>query len=211
VPPAVPPQPSKPEPLPEPELPPESPPLPTELPPEPPSELPQMPAAILPPPPPDKPAPPPDPKPQPRAEPVRRKPQPRAEPVRRKPQPRPAVQAHAPVSAAAPAAPAVGVPGPEASAAQAPWRALVAAHLQRHKRYPAGAQARREQGTVLLSFSMDRNGRVLSRAIARSSGVAELDAEVLAMIARAQPLPPFPPAMPQARMSLTVPIRFSLQ
>jgi protein TonB len=52
---------------------------------------------------------------------------------------------------------------------------------------------------------------VLARSVARSSGVPELDQEVLAMIGRAQPLPSFPPAMPQARMSLTVPIRFNVR
>jgi len=58
---------------------------------------------------------------------------------------------------------------------------------------------------------MDRNGRVLSRHIEGSSGSAALDHEVLAMIERAQPLPAFPPSMPQTRMTLVVPIRFSLR
>jgi hypothetical protein len=31
------------------------------------------------------------------------------------------------------------------------------------------------------------------------------------MILRAEPLPAFPPSMPQPRMDLTVPIRFSLR
>ena len=48
-------------------------------------------------------------------------------------------------------------------------------------------------------------------AIARRSGYADLDDEVMAMIMRAEPLPPFPESMPQARLDLTVPIRFSLQ
>jgi hypothetical protein len=34
---------------------------------------------------------------------------------------------------------------------------------------------------------------------------------VMSMIERAQPLPPFPASMPQAKLDLTVPIRFSLQ
>ena len=84
-----------------------------------------------------------------------------------------------------------------ASAAIVSWRDLVVARLQQAKRYPSSAEARREQGVVTLSFSVDRNGRVLSRSIARSSGHASLDQEVLAMIQRAQPLPPFPPAMTQ--------------
>jgi periplasmic protein TonB len=116
----------------------------------------------------------------------------------------------APSHAAAPAAPQVA-PSAAASAAQASWRERLIAHLLRYKRYPAGAQSRREQGTATLSFSIDRNGHVLARSLAHGSGFAELDAEVLAMIVRAQPLPPFPPSMTQARMSFTVPIRFRLR
>jgi periplasmic protein TonB len=52
---------------------------------------------------------------------------------------------------------------------------------------------------------------VLAHNIARSSGYADLDNEVMAMIMRAQPLPPFPANMAQPRIDLTVPIRFSLR
>ena len=41
-------------------------------------------------------------------------------------------------------------------------RAARQARLQQNKRYPAGAEARREQGVATLSFSVDRNGRVLA-------------------------------------------------
>jgi periplasmic protein TonB len=64
---------------------------------------------------------------------------------------------------------------------------------------------------MLLSFRLDRHGHVLARRIAKSSGYPDLDDEVMAMILRAQPLPPFPASMPQTRLDLTVPIRFSLQ
>jgi protein TonB len=83
--------------------------------------------------------------------------------------------------------------------------------IQRTKRYPPEAQARGEQGVVLLSFSLDRNGRVLAHRIAESSGHADLDNEVMAMIERAQPLPAFPPSMTQTKLDLTIPIRFSLR
>jgi len=91
------------------------------------------------------------------------------------------------------------------------WQSTLVKRLQHYKRYPSEAQARNEQGVVLLSFSLDRNGHVLASRIARSSGYAALDQEVLAMITRAEPLPPFPSTMPQQRLDLTVPIRFSLR
>jgi protein TonB len=99
----------------------------------------------------------------------------------------------------------------QASAAMASWRDLLAARLQRAKRYPGSAEARHAEGTATLSFSMDRHGRVLSQRIVKSSGHADLDQEVLALLQRAQPLPPFPPGMTQAVMHLSVPIRFSLR
>jgi protein TonB len=91
------------------------------------------------------------------------------------------------------------------------WQASLVRQIQRFKRYPAEAQSRNEQGVVLLGFTLDRNGQVLAHNIARSSGYADLDNEVMAMIMRAQPLPPFPANMTQPRIDLTVPIRFSLR
>jgi periplasmic protein TonB len=91
------------------------------------------------------------------------------------------------------------------------WQTALVRHLQQYKRYPSDAQSRGEQGVVQLSFTVDRTGRVLNREILHSSGHRELDNEVMSMIERAQPLPPFPASMPQAKLDLTVPIRFSLQ
>jgi periplasmic protein TonB len=91
------------------------------------------------------------------------------------------------------------------------WQTGLMRQLQRYKRYPASAHAHKEEGVVVLSFSLDRAGHVLAHSIARSSGYPDLDAEVMAMIERAQPLPPFPASMTQDRIDLTVPIRFSLR
>jgi protein TonB len=91
------------------------------------------------------------------------------------------------------------------------WQTSLVRQIQRTKRYPPEAQARGEQGVVLLSFSLDRNGRVLAHRIAESSGHADLDNEVMAMIERAQPLPAFSPSMTQTKLDLTIPIRFSLR
>ena len=120
--------------------------------------------------------------------------------------PPPKVEEQKPPTPAVPARIKGGAPQLAAS-----WETSLVKHLQRFKRYPAQAQARGEEGVVLLSFTIDRTGHVLDRHIARSSGHSELDAEVIAMIERAQPLPPFPPAMTEDKLDLTVPIRFSLR
>jgi len=91
------------------------------------------------------------------------------------------------------------------------WESSLVRQLQRFKRYPSEAQSRSEEGVVLLSFSLDRTGHVLAHRIARSSGFADVDNEVMAMIKRAEPLPAFPASMPQPQLDLTVPIRFSLR
>ncbi len=111
-------------------------------------------------------------------------------------------------------APVARAPSPGAAAspgAIASWRDRVVSRLQNAKRYPGSSEARREQGVVTLSFTVNRNGGVTARGIARSSGYSALDQEVLAMVARAAPFPPFPEGMPQASVSLSVPIRFSLR
>ena len=87
----------------------------------------------------------------------------------------------------------------------------IAAWLERHKEYPQQARARRQEGVVLLRFTIDRAGRLLNWRIDQGSGYAALDREVEAMLRRATPLPPLPPEMTQAELELAVPIRFRLR
>jgi protein TonB len=96
------------------------------------------------------------------------------------------------------------------SISAANWRGALLAQLNRAKRYPGDARSRREEGTVRLSFSIDRSGRVIGYQISGSSGSASLDQEALSMIQRASPLPAPPPEVPGSRISLTVPVRFNL-
>jgi protein TonB len=91
------------------------------------------------------------------------------------------------------------------------WQSLLLRRLQEFKNYPLEARRRREQGVVMLAFSVDRDGHVVSRHIVKGSGFSDLDAEVLALLERAQPLPAFPPSMTERELNLTVPIRFSLR
>jgi protein TonB len=96
-------------------------------------------------------------------------------------------------------------------AAQRNYFAQLAAWLNKHKRYPRRAQQRRQEGTVKVRFMIDRSGRVLSHRIIGSSGHALLDREVEAMLARASPLPPVPAEIGQTRLSITLPVAFSLR
>jgi periplasmic protein TonB len=91
------------------------------------------------------------------------------------------------------------------------WQSLLIKHIQHFKRYPQTARDRNEQGVVVLAVSLDRDGHLLSRRIVSGSGFADLDAEVLALVERAQPMPAFPPSMRESQLDLTMPIRFSLR
>ncbi|MCB9958290.1 MAG: energy transducer TonB [Rhodospirillaceae bacterium] len=91
------------------------------------------------------------------------------------------------------------------------YLASLQAWLERHRDYPTRARRLAQEGTALLYFSMDRNGRVLEARLAQSSGYDLLDQAVMEMIARADPLPPMPQEMAQARLELVVPVQFSLR
>jgi protein TonB len=90
------------------------------------------------------------------------------------------------------------------------WSAFMFKQLQRFKSYPSGARARSEQGVITLAFTLDRDGHVVSRQITTSSGYSDLDAAVLTMVDRAQPLPAFPGSMTQAQQDFSVKINFTL-
>jgi protein TonB len=113
--------------------------------------------------------------------------------------------------AAIPVAPMQGPMAPRPSNALPTWKIQVAALLERNKRYPSHAHARREQGVVHLFFSLDRKGMVIGSRIATSSGSAALDEEAIALVRRAQPFPPPPPELAGAHVDLTVPVRFNLR
>ena len=83
----------------------------------------------------------------------------------------------------------------------------MAAHLARYKQYPADARSRGDGGTASVSFTIGGSGGVTSVRLARSSGIASIDAEVQAMVRRASPFPSPPGARPQ---SFTVPVSFRL-
>lgn len=151
-------------------------------------------------------------------------PRPAPKPVAKpKPRPKPEVAAVAP-SAPPPSPPAPAnapqthtaapLPGADAavSAARArTWQGELVARLEREKRYPRAAELRRREGVAVVGFAVDREGQVLGTRLVRSSGVAELDAEALALPARAQPLPPPPDHMAGERIELVAPIRFTLR
>ena len=113
------------------------------------------------------------------------------------------------LTSAAPASP-VAVPTGRPNAVPS-WQGDLMGRLQRALRYPELSRYRREQGVALVTFTMDRSGRVLGARLARSSGSPELDGEATAVPLRASPLPAPPPELAGDPLALTVPIRFNLR
>jgi protein TonB len=93
----------------------------------------------------------------------------------------------------------------------ASWHRRIVAQIERHKTYPEAARSRREKGVVQIAFSIDRQGRVTAHHVAQASGYAQLDEAAMATVARAQPFPPPPDAMPGDSFNFTVPIQFSIR
>lgn len=102
---------------------------------------------------------------------------------------------------------------PPGHAEQGPdtWHARVLGRLNAVKTYPSSARARRQQGTVMMRFVVDRSGRVLSVSLHKTSGFALLDREALALPKRTSPLPPPPDDATGNTIELIVPVEFYFQ
>jgi protein TonB len=175
---------------------------PPAAPPEPPSEVPPGPEQVQK----DKPQPDPD---RPKVEPPKIElPSPNAVPVAvatPAPDPTPPIEkTTAPEAKPAP-------PAPQVSSGKPTWEGLVLGALNKVKRYPRDAHFARQQGIPYIRFVMDRDGKVLSVRIERSSGHRSLDQEALALAKRAQPLPKPPEDVKGDTIELVVPVEFFMR
>lgn len=151
------------------------------------------------------------------------KPKPKPKPVVKHPKPTPtppvpatkAVQQAEPTPNTAPAAAPVAAQASLSSATaavKATWQSQLLSHLARYKRYPNEARRRGIEGTSQVRFNLDRNGKVLSVELAKSSGNTALDEATLAMIRRASPVPA-PPAelLSSGQLEIVAPFIYALE
>jgi protein TonB len=125
-----------------------------------------------------------------------------------------ATQASAPPSIAAPAADRYAAPQSLAGAtpqARVTWQAQLLGHLQRYKRYPRAAQRRRQEGVAQVGFTVDRGGHAGDLRLVQASGHDTLDAEALATVRRAEPLPPPPAELSGDAVPVVMPVDFFLR
>ena len=172
-------------------------------------EPPRVDDIVLPPPPLPKPveAKPPEQKPAPVPERVERKPVEKKE-TQEKAEKKPAPPKPAAAQASRPSrvasAPNPGEDSVGAREGQASWNAEVVAHIRRYVAYPSDGNG--ASGTAIVNVVIDRNGRLVSRRLAGSSGSPALDRAALSIIERAAPFPRFPPVMKQAQETRSVPL-----
>lgn len=129
-----------------------------------------------------------------------------------------------PPQPAAPPAPVVTAPQPQASATpearagHAPsvdpmetWERKLLARMQGFLQYPRRALLRRQDGVAFVRVIVDRDGNLISADLQRSSGIPLLDDEAVAVVERAKPYPPPPPEVRGDRIVRVVPVRFILR
>lgn len=111
----------------------------------------------------------------------------------------------APRTTPAPPAPQVSRNGSDT------WESRVLAQLSKYRRYPRVAMLQHKQGVPWIRFVMNREGKVLSVQLERSSGIPDLDREAVTLPKRAQPLPAPPDSKPGNPLELVVPVEFFLR
>lgn len=89
---------------------------------------------------------------------------------------------------------------------RATWQKELAAHLDKYKRYPGDRSS--QSAEIVIRFVLDRTGHVVSADVARSSGDAAFDGAALALMRRADPVPPPPPSIADDGLSFTMPVIF---
>ncbi len=123
-----------------------------------------------------------------------------------------------PVAMAAPQAPSAPIPQPHpqppppvrTAAISARWQGELAGWIRSRTRYPDAARQRGEQGAVVISFTVGRDGQVTDALLRQRSGSDTLDQAALAMF-RAARVPAFTPDMEAAQVTISVPVRYRLE
>jgi periplasmic protein TonB len=105
-------------------------------------------------------------------------------------------------------APAQGT-GESAQRMRATWQKELVAHLDKHKRYPADRSQKTAE--ILVSFTLDRMGHVLSASIVKGSGDSAFDEAALAMVRKSDPVPMPPPLVADEGLNFTLPVIFRIK
>ena len=99
--------------------------------------------------------------------------------------------------------------GASARRIRATWQKELIAHLDKHKRYPA--ERTQKNAEIIVNFTLDRLGHVVSATVVKGSGDPVFDEAALAMVHRSDPVPPPPPLVADEGLSFTLPVIFRVK
>ena len=85
---------------------------------------------------------------------------------------------------------------------QAEYNASIGTHVRKFPPFAGGRKPTRDHGTTIVSFQLDRAGRIISSSIKETSGSEILDTEALATVMRAQPYPAAPNEVDSAHFTM---------
>lgn len=73
------------------------------------------------------------------------------------------------------------------------------------------ASRRAQSGTVVVAFTIDRQGNLLSHKVEASSGSTDLDKAAITALEKAAPFPAWPPEIDNPPLTFTVPFKFTVR
>jgi TonB family protein len=103
------------------------------------------------------------------------------------------------------AAPEIGS-GDSARRVRTTWQRALIAHLDKYRRYPADRS--NKQADIMVTFTLDRTGHVVSASVVTSSGDKAFDEAALTMMRRADPVPAPPALVADEGLTFTLPVQF---
>jgi protein TonB len=84
--------------------------------------------------------------------------------------------------------------------------------IDSRKEYPYQSRRQEQEGMVIVRFVLTRNGMLVGDpTVERKCRYERLNASALEAVRKAVPYPPFPPEMPDEKMSFSVAVVFSLR
>lgn len=95
--------------------------------------------------------------------------------------------------------------------ARVSYQQMVANLLAKSKRYPERAIRGRMTGSGALRITISSTGSVARVEVVQSTESTVLDDELLRMVDRAAPFPPFAAEMPRSDLTIVVPVSFRLE
>lgn len=93
---------------------------------------------------------------------------------------------------------------------EAAYRAALRRAIEAYKFYPRRERQLRREGSVLISFTIDRQGNISGVDIARSSGSRGIDNAAVQALVRLGRFEPIPPEIMRERWEMEIPLEYSI-